>query len=328
MKPHRRAASLVAASMLAALACAAAERAGATYPARPIRLLIPFPPGGGNDTMARTIGAKLTESWRQQIIYDNRPGANGLVAAEIAARAAPDGYTLFMANTGSHGINPGLYRKLPYDPINDFAPVSLLGTTANILVVPPSTPATSISELVALAKAKPRQITYGSNGIGSSQHLAGVMFGTAFGIELVHVPYKGTGPVLTDLLGGQINFSFSNALAVTQYIKANRLRALGITSLRRSKALPGVPAVAESVPGFEALSWWAVVAPARTPGDIIGTLNAEIVRHLAAESMKEQLERQGVEARGTTPQELAAFIRAELAKWGRVVKDSGAKADG
>ena len=297
------------------------------YPVRPIRLIIPFPPGGGNDTMARAIGTKLTETWGQQVIFDNRPGANGLVACEIAARAAPDGYTLLMANVGSHAINPALYAKIPYDPVKDFTPVSLLGTTSNVLVVAPSTPAASVSELVALAKAKPRQLTYGSNGIGSSQHLAGVMFGISFGIELVHVPYKGTGPVLTDLLGGQIAFSFSNALAVTQYIKANRLRALAVTSLRRSPSLPNVPALAESVPGFEALSWWGIAAPARTPAAIVKTLNDEIVRNLASPAMKEQLERQGVEARGTTPKEFADFIQSEAAKWSKVVKASGARAE-
>ena len=304
----------------------AAERAS-DYPMRPIRLIIPFPPGGGNDTMARIIGTKLTETWGQQVIFDNRPGANGLLACEIAARAAPDGYTLLMANVGSHAINPALYSKIPYDPVKDFTPVSLLGTTSNVLVVPPSTPAASVSELVALAKAKPRQLTYGSNGIGSSQHLAGVLFGTSFGLELVHVPYKGTGPVLTDLLGGQIAFSFSNALAVTQYIRANRLRALAVTSLRRSPSLPNVPALAESAPGFEALSWWGIAAPARTPAAIVKTLNDEIVRNLASPGMKEQLERQGVEARGTTPQEFADFIQSEAAKWAKVVKASGARAE-
>ena len=277
--------------------------------------------------MARSIGAKLTDAWGQPIIFDNRPGANGLLACEIVARAAPDGYTLLMANVGSHAINPALYRKIPYDPVKDFAPVSLLGTTSNVLVVPPSTPAMSMSELVALAKAKPLQLTYGSNGIGSSQHLAGVLFGTSFGIELVHVPYKGTGPMLIDLIGGQIAFSFSNALAVTQYIRTNRLRALAVTSLRRSTALPNVPAVAESVPGFEAVSWWGIVAPARTAGTVVTALNSEIVRSLASPSMKEQLERQGVEARGTTPQEFDVFIRSELTKWAKVVKDSGARVD-
>lgn len=310
-----------------AVPCTFAAEHDPGYPVRPIRLIIPFPPGGGNDMMARSIGAKLTDAWGQPIIFDNRPGANGVLACEIVARAVPDGYTLLMANVGSHAINPALYRKIPYDPVKDFAPVSLLGTTSNVLVVPPSTPAMSMSELVALAKAKPRQLTYGSNGIGSSQHLAGVLFGTSFGIELVHVPYKGTGPMLIDLIGGQIAFSFSNELAVTQYIRTNRLRALAVTSLRRSTALPSVPAVAESVPGFEAVSWWGIVAPARTPGTVVIALNSEIVRSLESPSMKEQLERQGVEARGTTPKEFDVFIRSELTKWAKVVKDSGARVE-
>jgi len=316
---------LMAATLGAAGAFAAERNPG--YPSRPVRLIIPFPPGGGNDTMARIIGAKLTEAFGQPLIFDNRPGANGLLACEIAAKAAPDGYTLLMANVGSHAINPALYSRIPYDPVRDFAPVSLLGTTSNVLVVPPSTPATSVSELVALAKAKPRQLTYGSNGIGSSQHLAGVLFGTSFGIDLVHVPYKGTGPMLTDLIGGQIAFSFSNALAVTQHIRNNRLRALAVTGLHRSPALPNVPAVAESVPGFEAVSWWGIVAPARTPAPVVTALNREIVRSLASPGMKEQLERQGVEARTTTPLEFADFIQSELVKWAKIVKDSGARAE-
>jgi tripartite-type tricarboxylate transporter receptor subunit TctC len=316
----------VLAVALPAAGAFAAERSGG-YPARPIRLIIPFPPGGGNDTMARAIGAKLTEAWSQPVIFDNRPGANGLLACEIAAKSAPDGYTLLMANVGSHAINPALYSKIPYDPVKDFTPVSLLGTTSNVLVVPTATPAASVSELVALAKAKPRQLTYGSNGIGSSQHLAGVLFGTSFGIEIVHVPYKGTGPMITDLIGGQIHFSFANSLAVTPHVRSNRLRALAVTSLRRSPALPNVPAIAETVPGFEAVSWWGIAAPARTPPSIVTALNTEIVRGLASASMKEQLERQGVEARSTTPAEFAAFIQSELAKWSKVVKDSGARAD-
>ena len=311
---------------LAPAGVSAAERSAA-YPSRPIRLIIPFPPGGGNDTMARAIGAKLTEAWGQPIIFDNRPGANGVVACEIAAKAIPDGYTLLMANVGSHAINPALYSRIPYDPVRDFSPISLLGTTANVLVVPASTPAASVSELVALARAKPRQLTYGSNGVGSSQHLAGVLFGTSFGIELVHVPYKGTGPMLTDLIGGQIAFSFSNSLAVSPHIRSNRLTPLAVTSLRRSPALPNVPAVAESVPGFEAVSWWGVSAPTRTPASIVNALNAEIVRNLGMPAMKEQLERQGVEARGTTPAEFASFIASERVKWAKVVKDSGARAD-
>ena len=305
----------------------AAERASSAYPIKPIRLIAPYPPGGGNDTMARAIGAKLTEAWGQQVIIDNRAGANGIVACEIVATAPADGYTLLMANVGTNAINPALYKKLPYDPIKAYAPVSLLGTAPNILVVPAATPAGTVRELVALAKSRPGKLTYGSNGIGSSQHLAGVMFGTAFGIDIVHVPYKGTGPAIIDLISGQISMSFANALAVVQHIKTNRLKAIAVTSLKRSSTLPNVPAIAETVPGFSATSWWGIVAPARTPNGIVAALSEEIARALDTASMKEQLDRQGVEPRSSTPGEFQAFMQSELVKWTKVVKDSGASAD-
>ena len=305
----------------------AAERASSAYPIKPIRLIAPYPPGGGNDTMARAIGAKLTEAWGQQVIIDNRAGANGIVACEIVATAPADGYTLLMANVGTNAINPALYKKLPYDPIKAYAPVSLLGTAPNILVVPAATPAGTVRELVALAKSRPGKLTYGSNGIGSSQHLAGVMFGTAFGIDIVHVPYKGTGPAIIDLISGQISMSFANSLAVVQHIKTNRLKAIAVTSLKRSSTLPNVPAIAETVPGFSATSWWGIVAPARTPNGIVAALSEEIARALDTASMKEQLDRQGVEPRSSTPGEFQAFMQSELVKWAKVVKDSGASAD-
>jgi tripartite-type tricarboxylate transporter receptor subunit TctC len=277
--------------------------------------------------MARAIGAKLTEAWGQQVIIDNRAGANGIVACEIVATAPADGYTLLMANVGTNAINPALYKKLPYDPIKAYAPVSLLGTAPNILVVPAATPVGTVRELVALAKSRPGKLTYGSNGIGSSQHLAGVMFGTAFGIDIVHVPYKGTGPAIIDLISGQISMSFANALAVVQHIKTNRLKAIAVTSLKRSSTLPNVPAIAETVPGFSATSWWGIVAPARTPNGIVAALSEEIARALDTASMKEQLDRQGVEPRSSTPGEFQAFMQSELVKWAKVVKDSGASAD-
>jgi tripartite-type tricarboxylate transporter receptor subunit TctC len=305
----------------------AAERASSAYPIKPIRLIAPYPPGGGNDTMARAIGAKLTEAWGQQVVIDNRAGANGIVACEIVATAPADGYTLLMANVGTNAINPALYKKLPYDPIKAYAPVSLLGTAPNILVVPAATPVGTVRELVALAKSRPGKLTYGSNGIGSSQHLAGVMFGTAFGIDIVHVPYKGTGPAIIDLISGQISMSFANALAVVQHIKTNRLKAIAVTSLKRSPVLPNVPAIAETVPGFSATSWWGIVAPARTPNGIVAALSEEIARALDTASMKEQLDRQGVEPRSSTPGEFQAFMQSELVKWAKVVKDAGASAD-
>ena len=309
--------------LLLATATHAADR---PYPTKPIRLISAYPPGGGNDTVARAIGQRLTEAFGQQVIVDNRPGANGLLACEITAKAPPDGYTLLMASIASHAINPALYPKIPYDPIRDFAPVSLLGTTANVLVVHPSTPARTVKELVAHAKSKPG-LTYGSNGIGSSQHLAGALFGSTFGLNLVHVPYKGTGPMTNDLLAGQIAMSFANSVAAVPHVRNKRLVALGVTSLKRSPSLPDVPAIAETVPGFEALSWWGIVAPAKTPTAIVSKLNDQIVKSLASEDMKSFMANLGAEAHGTTPMEFAAFIRSEGTKWAKVVKESGAKAE-
>ena len=316
---------VAAAFMLAP--CAACFAADKSYPDKPVRLIAPYPPGGGNDTMARAIGGKLTEAWNRQVIVDNRAGANGIVACEIVANAPPDGYTLLMANVGTNAINPALYKKLPYQPVKSYAPVSLLGTAPNFLVVPAASPANSVSELVALARKQPGKLTYGSNGIGSSQHLSGVMFGSAFGIDIVHVPYKGTGPAIVDLISSQISMSFANALAVVPHVKAGRLKAVGVTSPRRSAALPNVPAVAESSPGFSAMSWWGIVAPARTPQDIVAKISAEIARALDTASMKEQLDRQGVEPRSMKPAEFQAFMEGELARWGKVVRDSGARAE-
>jgi tripartite-type tricarboxylate transporter receptor subunit TctC len=301
----------------------AAERA---YPTKPIRLISAYAPGGGNDTIARAIAQRLTEAYSQQAIVDNRPGANGLLACEITAKAPPDGYTLLMASIATHAINPALYQKIPYDPVKDFAPVSLLGTTANVLVVHPSTPAKNVQELVAYAKQKPG-LTYGSNGVGSSQHLAGALFGTTFGVKLVHVPYKGTGPMTNDLLGGQITLAFANMVTALPHVRNKRLNALAVTSLKRSSSLPEVPAVAEAAPGFEATSWWGIVGPRAMPGAVVESLNREIVRALKAAEMKAFMANLGAEAHGTTAQELGAFIRSELAKWSKVVKESGAKAE-
>jgi tripartite-type tricarboxylate transporter receptor subunit TctC len=314
-------------AVLAATACTAGFAADNAYPDKPVRLIAPYPPGGGNDTMARAIGGKLTEAWGKQVIVDNRAGANGIVACEIVANAPADGYTLLMANVGTNAINPSLYKKLPYHPVKSYAPVSLLGTAPNFLVVPAASPANSVSELVALAKKQPGKLTYGSNGIGSSQHLSGVMFGTAFGIDIVHVPYKGTGPAIVDLIASQISMSFANALAVVPHVKAGRLKAIGVTSPKRSAALPNVPAVAESSPGFSAMSWWGIVAPARTPQGIVAKVSADIARALDTPSMKEQLDRQGVEPRSMKPAEFQAFMEAELARWGKVVRDSGARVE-
>jgi len=303
-----------------------AAAADHSFPAKPIRLISAYAPGGGNDTVARAVGARLSEAYGQQVIVDNRPGANGLVACEITARAPADGYTLLMASIATHAINPALYTKIPYDPVRDFTPITLLGTTVNILVVHPSVPARSVKELIAYAKSKPG-LTYGSNGIGSSQHLAGALFASTFGLNLVHVPYKGTGPMTIDLLAGQIAMSFGNSVGVLQHVKAKRLVALAVTSLKRQPLLPDLPAVAETAPGFEATSWWGMVAPRATPLPVVNSLNREIVKALNSADMKTFMNGLGAEPQPTTPEQFGSFIRAELNKWARVVKESGARAE-
>ena len=323
----RIACAVAATTAIACTPALAADKLAGGFPTKPVRLIVPYAPGGGNDTMARAIGARLSEAWGQQVVIDNRPGANGLLACQMTAQSAPDGYTLLMANVASHAINPALYKKLPYDAVKEFTPVSLLGIAPNALVVHPTVAATNVNELIALAKQKPGQLTYGSNGTGSSQHLAGVMFGQAFGVELLHIPYKGTAPALVDLLGGQTSLSFSSILSVLQYIKANRLRALAVTSLKRSPTLPNAPALAEVSPGFEAVTWWGIVGPARMSADLTNGMSAEIVKQLNTAAMKEQLDRLGVEGAGNTSPQFAKFINTELTRWGKVVKASGAQAE-
>jgi tripartite-type tricarboxylate transporter receptor subunit TctC len=310
-------------AMMLPLALPAAER---SYPNKPIRLISAYAPGGGNDTVARMLGQRLTEAYGQQVIVDNRPGANGLLACEITAKSPPDGYTLLMASIASHAINPALYANIPYDPVRDFAPVSLLGITANILVVHPTTPARTLKEFIAYAKGKPG-LTYGSNGIGSSQHLAGALFGSTFGLNLVHVPYKGTGPMTNDLLAGQIAMSFGNSVGVLPHVKTKRLVPLAVTSLMRQPTLPDIPTVAETAPGFEAVSWWGIVVPRATPDAIVQSLAGEINKALALPEVKTFMNGLGAEPRGMTPKEFDGFIRQELKKWARVVKESGARAE-
>jgi tripartite-type tricarboxylate transporter receptor subunit TctC len=314
------------AALLAAAVVANAAAAETRFPSKPVRLISAYAPGGGNDTMARALAQRLTEAWGQQVIVDNRPGANGLVACEITAKAAPDGYTLLMASIATHAINPALYQKIPYDPIRDFVAVSLLGTTANLLVVHPSTPAKTVKELVAYARSK-GGLTYGSNGVGSSQHLAGALFGSTFGLDLTHVPYKGTAPMTNDLLGAQITMAFANMTTALPHVRSKRLVPIAVTSLTRSSSLPDVPTVAETVSGFEATSWWGIVAPRATPAAIVDSLNREIVKVLGSSDMKTFMAGLGADARGTTPREFDSFIRSELAKWSKVVKESGARAE-
>jgi tripartite-type tricarboxylate transporter receptor subunit TctC len=297
------------------------------YPSKPVRLIIPFAPGGGNDTMARAVATRLSEAWGRQVLPDNRAGAGGLIACEMTAKAAPDGYTLLMANIATHAIAPALYKTIPFDPIRDHAPVALLGGTANVLVVSPALQVRSLPELVAQARAKSGQLTYGSNGVGSSQHLAGALFASAFDVKMVHVPYKGTGPMMNDLLGGQLSLSFANMVAALPQVKAGKLTGLAVTSLKRWPSLPDMPTVAETLPGFEATSWWGIVATAGTPRPVIDKLNRDILKVLDSADMKQFFASLGAEPAHTTPAEFAAFMKSELAKWSRVVKESGATAD-
>ncbi len=298
------------------------------YPNRPIRFIIPFAPGGPTDILGRAVGQKLAESVGQSVVIENRGGAGGNIGAELAAKSPADGYTMFMGATSTHGINPHLYRKIGYDPIKDFSPVTLVANTPSLLAVHPALPVKTVRDLIELARARPGQLTYGSAGNGSSNHLAGVLLCLMAGVDMTHIPYKGSGPALVDVMAGQVPFMFNNTASVMPFVKAGKLRAVALTSLERSPLVPGVPTVAESgLPGFEVRSWHGVFVPAGTPAEIITLLNTRIVAGLAAPDVKERLSAQGVELVGNRPEEFAAFVRAELAKWGKVVKASGARAD-
>jgi tripartite-type tricarboxylate transporter receptor subunit TctC len=314
---------------LAALLAATAPRAAAdVYPSRPIRFVVAFPPGGGTDIIARTVAQKLAERIAQQVVVDNRPGAGGNIGTDIVAKSAPDGYTLLMGSAGPLAINASLFKTLPFDPIRDLAPVTLAASTPNVLVVHPSLKVSTVKELIELAKAEPGQINFASSGFGTPAQLAGELFNSMAHVKLVHVPYKGASPALADLLGGQVQVMFSTMPPALPHVKDGKLRALAVTSLKRSPAAPDLPTLDESaLPGFEASTWHGVVLPAGTPSEIIARLNREIVAILHLPEVVERLSSQGAEALGSTPEEFAAYIRSETAKWARVVRESGAKAE-
>jgi len=298
------------------------------YPNRPIRIIAQFTPGTSTDILARVIGGKLTEAWGQQVVIDNRPGAGGVVGTELGAKAAPDGYTLTMAVSSGFGINPTLYAKLPYDAIRDFAPISNIALTPQTLVAYPAYAAKSVKEFVALAKGKPGQVNYASLGSGSTSHLTMEMFRSAAGIQLNHIPYKGSPAAHAELFSGQIPIMFDAIPAVLPHVKSGRLRGLGIATLKRSPYLPEVPTVAEAgFPGFEAVGWIGIAAPARTPAPVLDKLNAEIVRIINTPEMKERLATLAFTPVGDTREQFARFIKSEIAKWGRAVRESGAKAE-
>jgi tripartite-type tricarboxylate transporter receptor subunit TctC len=303
----------------------AAGSALAAYPDRPVRLIVPFPPGGPTDIVARPLAQNLSENLGQQVIVDNRGGAGGNIGAAAVMKSAADGYTLLMGTVGTHAINASLYKKLTFDPVKDFAPVSLVAQAAVVLVVHPSVPAKTLREFIALAKSKPGQITFGSAGSGSPGHLTGELFKDMTGLDLVHVPYQGSAPAISDLLGGQIHAMFDPIQATLSHVKAGKLRLLGVSSSKRSSAFPDVPTIAEAgVPGFETTAWWAVFAPAGTPKEIITRLNTEIVKIMRSPDTKERLRQLDIEPIGSTPDQLVAFMKIETAKWSRAVKFSGA----
>jgi tripartite-type tricarboxylate transporter receptor subunit TctC len=307
-----------------ALNAGTAGAQGPAYPVKPVRIVVPSSPGGGTDILARIVAQKLSESLGQQFVVENRPGAGQIIGIESVARSAPDGYTLLMA-ASAIVINEVLYAKPPYDTLRDFAPVTQGASLPNILVAHPALPVKSVRELVAFAKLHPGQLNYSSAGSGTSPHMSMELFRTMAGIAITHIPYKGSGPATTDLLAGQVQLSMPNVLTALPHIKAAKLRALGVTSGKRASGLPDIPAIAETVPGYEAIQWYGLLAPAGTPRDIVNKVQAETAKVLFLPEVKERLSADGAEPVGNRPDEFAAYIRAEFAKWGRVVKSAGVK---
>ena len=325
----RRIVAALAVGALASLLLAAATFAHAqSYPAKPIHLIVPFPPGGGNDTVARALAHEIGPDLGQPMVIDNKPGAGGSIGAELAAKAPPDGYTLFLAGVGSHAVNPNVHAKLSYDPLKDFAPVSLLASAPSVLVVNPAVPARNIAEFTAYARANPGKLNYASNGNGSAAQLAAAMYEYMAGVKMVHVPYKGIAPAMTDLMGGEVQLMFGTIVALVPHIQAGKLRALAVTSRQRSALLPEVPTLAESgLPDYQAGSWYGIEAPAGTPRAIIDRLNSAIVNALRQPEVAKRLALEGAEVIGSTPEEFGAHIKAELARVGNVVRAAGIRAE-
>jgi tripartite-type tricarboxylate transporter receptor subunit TctC len=322
------AAASAAASLTAASCCSAvATAAGADreYPNKPVRVVVPVTPGGGSDLLARILGQQLSDRLGQPFVVDNRAGAGGVIGSELVAKAAPDGYTLIVAYTASHGINPAV-KKLPYDVITDFAPISMLGTAPNILVVHPAVAAKSVGELVQFIKSHPGQINYASAGNGSAPHLAGEMFKYMAGLNITHIPYKGAAPGVTDLLGGQVQLMFASMPATLPHVRSGRLRALAVTSRVRASAAPELPTVAEAgLPGFEVIQWYALLAPAGLSKGITQKLNAEVDRILKLPEIRDKLAAQGLEPGSSTPGQLTTYMRQEVAKWTKFLRETGLK---
>lgn len=316
---------LIAAGVTAGTAWA---QSAANYPSKPVRFIAPFPPGGSTDLLARLVAQKLTEAWGQQVVVENRGGAAGTIGVELAARAAPDGYTIVMGHVGTFGVNPTLYPKLSYDAIKDFAPVTVLATVPNGMAVHPSLPVKTARDFVALAKAKPGELLYASGGSGSASHLAGEYFKLLTKINMVHVPYKGTAPAMISMISGETTMTITGMVALMPHVKSGRLKLLGVATMKRLSIMPEIPTINESgVPGYDANQWYGVLTQAAVPRDIVMKLNADIVKVLARADVKDRLAADGAEAVANTPEQFAAHIKAEIARWAPVVKASGAKPD-
>ncbi len=319
---------LIAAGLLAPLAAPFIARAQGTWPDKPIRFIVPFAPGGTTDIMARVLAPKLSAALGVSVVVENRGGAGGTVGQEIVARAAPDGYTLLQGHIGTLGVNPALYTRLNFDPINGFAPISMQALVPNVLAVNPGVPAQNLQQLLALARAKPGDLSYGSAGNGSAAHVAAAALAFQTGVEFTHVPYRGTGPMMNDLISGAINFTMSGGTAVMPLVRDGRLRALGVSSAQRMRAYPDLPTIAEQgVPGFEATQWYCVVTTAGVPAPIIARLNAEVHKAMGDPEVQARFAAEGAEAAPDTPEQLGAFIRAEAVRWGDVVRRTGMRAD-
>ena len=298
------------------------------YPAKPIRMIVTAAAGSGPDITARIVGQKLTAAFGQPVIIDDRPGAGGSIAAEVAAKSPPDGYTLVMASAGSHAVSPALYTKLSWDPEKDFVPITIVALAPNILIVHPSLPVKSVRELIALAKARPSQLSFGSGGSGSTAHLSGELFCTMANISIVHIPFKGAPAAALGVIGGQVEMALLNLPPTLPQVKSGRLKALAVTAAKRASAIPELPTIAEAgVPGYEASTWYGVMAPAGTPPEITGRLYAAIIADLRTEDTRARIAADGGEVVGSTPEEFAAVLKRDLAKWTRVVRESGARAD-
>jgi tripartite-type tricarboxylate transporter receptor subunit TctC len=322
------AAGLALCASTAALAQSPPAGSGAAgYPNKPIRLIVPFPPGGGNDVIARVVGQKLGERLGQTVVIENRGGSNGTIGLVALMQAAPDGYTLAVGAAGPMAVNPSLYEKLPYDPVRDFAPITNMVNFPLLLVTHPSVPVKTVKDIVDMAKAKPNALFYASPGSGNSGHLAGELFNSMAKVSTTHVPYKGQGPAVTDLLAGQVQMLYSSIPSVIGHVQQGKLNAIAVGSSQRLSSLPNVPTIGETVPGYEAYSWVGMVAPAKTPKEIITRLNREIVEILKQKDVEDKLVSEGAIPVGDTPEQFAAYIAAEIKKWGAVVKSANIKAD-